>query len=154
MREQEGLQSCGVVRRLDSGDLVQCTNPATHTVVTPYGTKKTTCADCAQQYVYAGFLVAPAESICSGCLRVKPGKNYELRCWCGGPAKRFNVDGFWLSLCDVHKPVAINVLWRRLWLRVVDRIKCFFVRPKQLSAVEVMKLTEMAREKALREHRR
>ncbi len=152
--EQKHLVTCGTRRYLPNGALNVCTNEATHAFVTPYGTKKTACADCAQQYVYAGYLVAPIESFCNECLRVKPKVAYELRCWCGGKGTRHNVDGFWLVLCEMHQPPRIYSLWHRLWLSVVYRLTKPFRKPRKLSAVEMARLTEIARNRALKEHKR
>jgi hypothetical protein len=145
---------CGQLRRNDSGDPVECGAQATHTVITPYNAQKLVCKDCARAYaVTAGFLVAPSEDICDTCKRLDPKADYGFHCWCGftgDSVRRYNVDGLWYTLCPVHKPVPIALLWVRLRQRFAWRLGRIFRPLKQPSAAEIIELTETTRRRAKR----
>jgi hypothetical protein len=126
--------TCEVTR-----DEKPCGKPIERKVLTPWGTVRYVCAECARDYAtIAGCLVKPL---------VEPPPGYI--CWCGGaPAKLYTVEGFHYTLCAVHRPVDLNVLWKRLWARIVFRVKRLFFPPKQMTTAEVQDLVEQARRRA------
>jgi hypothetical protein len=123
------------VKLRDSG---VCGGEVANRVFTPFMTVKFVCANCARLYAtVAGFVVKPLED-------PPPG----LVCWCGAAAKIYRFDGLVYHLCLAHRPLDLSVLWRRLWWRMLDRIRRLFVRPKPLTSIEVQDLVERAHKRA------
>jgi hypothetical protein len=140
---------CGVKLR-NSG---VCGSAATWVVITPWNQRRLVCDDCARHYAaVSGFIARPIDQVCDSCNQPLP-KNYGFYCWCGGVVgvKRYNVDGLWFTLCETHQPLQLSILWRRLWLRLLYRIKSAWIKPKEMTAAEVADLTEMARQRAKRD---
>ncbi len=137
---------CGVKLR----DTDACGAAASWVVITPWNERRIVCDDCARHYAaISGFLAAPLEEVCSACNAKKP-HSYGLFCWCGSSVgvRRYNVDGLWFTLCETHQPLALSILWRRLFLRIKNLIRRIFVKPKEMSAADIVDLTEAARRRA------
>ena len=139
---------CGVTLR----DSAACGSAATWVVITPWNQRRLVCDDCARHYAAtSGFIARPIDQICGSCNQPLP-KTYGFYCWCGAAVgvKRYFVDGLWFSLCETHQPLALSILWRRLWMRLKFRLISLFRKPKEMTAADSADLTEMARQRAKR----
>lgn len=116
-----------------------CGAPIERKVLTPWGAVRYVCLDCAREYATVnGCLVKPLAD---------PPPGYV--CWCGAaPVKLFTIDGVHYMLCATHRPVDLNVLWKRLWMRIRFRVMRWLRSPKELTAVEMQDLVESARRRA------
>jgi hypothetical protein len=116
-----------------------CGQPIERKALMPWGAVRYVCADCARAYaVIQGVVVKPL---------VDPPPGYV--CWCGaGPAKLYTVEGLHFTLCNTHRPVDLTTLWRRLWMRIVARVRRVLHPPRELTAGEMSDLVERARKRA------
>lgn len=127
-------------------DSTPCGNEIEKRVLTPWGDVRYVCAGCARRYAtHAGFVVKPLKD-------PPPG----LVCWCGAEARMRRFDGLIFHLCETHKPLEINILWRRLLQRIRFWWKSLFVRPRLPTAAEIQDLVEAAhaRVKRMKERER
>ena len=138
---------CEIKTRAGVGDGFQiCGSPASHVVFSTAG-RRSCCGEHASAFMsVAGFLVRPIEDVCETCGAINKQREARLYCWCGSSdgVERVKVDGLWFAVCSMHRPPPLASLWWRL----LQKMKNWFRRQKQPTAMEIVELTRQAREKA------